>query len=350
MTEYYLSGYVGDGSEANPFRPVGVDGLPTWSSIDLRPDGSVATGFALVAAQTRIDGQRRDYLGDAPTARSAAVKDVIGTRLSVTLDTDSLAQIALELLTEHAREDGTRVKPLREAGGRYTVWLGGAAPLISLKAMSGGSSFTESFDQANSSTLGPDLSWSEPTGNLQTVSNSVRNVAGGVANRGRADVDVDTEDMLAEIDVVAFTVPAPAAARQIAVCTRFAAAATTHYFGRLIDDGISTRLEIVRTVTGTSTIISAVTAPALALPMTLRLESNGSSHSLYFGGILRVGPSTDTNITGNVRGGVLSTDHATGFSVANVIGDNFVVADLAADPSSVVYIRSNVILMPGVPG
>ncbi|MEM3008363.1 MAG: hypothetical protein QXU32_13210 [Nitrososphaerales archaeon] len=47
---YYIAPYVGGGTYKDPFRPLGVDGLPEWGCIDIRPDPSRRDGGGLSAS------------------------------------------------------------------------------------------------------------------------------------------------------------------------------------------------------------------------------------------------------------------------------------------------------------
>ncbi|MSR57822.1 MAG: hypothetical protein EXS05_09125, partial [Planctomycetaceae bacterium] len=61
---------------------------------------------------------------------------------------------------------------------------------------------TESFNQGDSTTLGPDLGWTEVTGDLQTVSNVCKMVgAGNTVGRARATTDLSSNDNYAQCTV-----------------------------------------------------------------------------------------------------------------------------------------------------
>lgn len=123
----YLLPYVGDGTAENEYRPAGIDGL-TFSSIDLRPPGQ-GGGYAFVSTPSPLPSVPSDglALGTNPDATlSAGVRRNIERRLGVTLGSASVRGIIFENLTTHAREDGTRVRPLRRSrDGKYRIHLGG---------------------------------------------------------------------------------------------------------------------------------------------------------------------------------------------------------------------------------
>ena len=53
----------------------------------------------------------------------------------------------------------------------YEINLGGR--IYQRLAVRGGATITESFDKADDTTLGPDLTWTELTGNSQTIGQQV---------------------------------------------------------------------------------------------------------------------------------------------------------------------------------
>src|SRR4051812_32570183 len=89
----FLAPYIGSGTRFDPFRPA-VDG--DWEAIDLRPDATVATGFALVSAVAVTTG---DKLADAPSEMlSNAIRNRIQNRLGVTVANKTLAEIIGDLM------------------------------------------------------------------------------------------------------------------------------------------------------------------------------------------------------------------------------------------------------------
>src|SRR3989337_877625 len=125
MSHHYLAPYVGTGTEDDPFRPKGVDGLKTWTAIDLRADCTQAAGFALLAVETP-NPSIGPYLGDDPDAERPGLPGLIRASLGVLPEATRLRDILAELLIVHGRDDGTRHRPMRPSkDGQYTIWLGG---------------------------------------------------------------------------------------------------------------------------------------------------------------------------------------------------------------------------------
>lgn len=51
---YSLCSWVGAGTDADPYRPAGTDGVAGWSCVDLRHDASTSQGWALVASPSPL--------------------------------------------------------------------------------------------------------------------------------------------------------------------------------------------------------------------------------------------------------------------------------------------------------
>lgn len=180
---------------------------------------------------------------------------------------------------------------------------------------------TESFNQMDSTTLGPDLTWTEVNNNWDTFVNRLRYVTSGGATNGyaRAESDLSSSDHYGQIDVV--DIGALSLTTGGGPVSRFAAAASTFYysFAFQLDD----RLYVGKHVAGIDTAI-ANAAITLSIPEAYKNESNGSTIKGYQAGVERVS-ATDTSISGNTRTGVVAYH-----SLYPPIFDNFSASDLAA--------------------
>ena len=328
---YYLAAYVGSGTPSDPFRPRGSD-QSRWGAIDLRADPTQLPGRCLLWLPTPDVDPELTELASAPTdLLSSLRRQTLEAVLGVTLAQRRFQQIVEELLTTHARLDGTRWKPLRVMrDGRYRIYLGGL--LSEWQPGSVGASISENWDCANGASITCQLTWAEVTGDLELFSNQVRNTA-VVANtvfRERAESDLATDDHYAEVQVVTLISGGAGVEHNFGASSRRAAAANTGYHGLLADERLSGTKEVIlyREVTGTFTLIGNTTF-AWATPATIRTESDGSSHRVLVDGTVRVGPVTDSNITGNLRTGILGyTENAP--AVGNFVLDAFAAADLTA--------------------
>jgi hypothetical protein len=322
VTRYYLAPYIGLGTDRNPFRPLGSDATD-WTAIDLRPDPTVTAGWAFLAAAVSLPDVGLMDLGEDPDDPSAARKLAVETALGLTLTGSSLRTIVPEVLIDHARTDGTRWRPLRPTGQRYDIHLGGL--LYSQPALSGGSAFTETFDQTDSTTLGPTLTWTETTGNLQTVSNACRCVDVNVVDEARAEHDVGSVDHFTRFTVSIFNTPASAENQADPLC-RFAAAARTHYGLRFRRGTTTTTSFLYRRVAGTVTNLTSGVTTTFSAGDARRVVIQGSTLSGFLNATQEQ-TVTDTVIPGGTRGGLKLV---AGAATADVAVDNFEVGDLGS--------------------
>ena len=322
----YLASYVGIGTALNPFRPRGIE-QPGFGAIDLRPDSRVAAGFVLVSVPVRDDLIGR-YLGDALDERSQAVTQELESSLSLTFQTATTPrQMIAELLMVQARTDGTRWKPLQaERDGRFRIWLGEKTPLYeSSPAIRGGTTLTESFNKADSSTLGPDQTWTEVNGDSSVVSNEVNSVTndGSYGSSARAEADLASADHYCQMAVTAI-----GSVSGIGPCVRFHAAADTFYQAEA--QVIVTQQLVMRKNVSASFTDLRSDAHTWSLPETVKIDVNGSTLKHYIGGTQVGSNVTDTDITGHLRCGLRG--YSTGGNT--VKGDNWACADLAASANA----------------
>lgn len=187
---------------------------------------------------------------------------------------------------------------------------------------------TESFDQANSTTLGPDLTWSEIQGNHETSSNEVRNAATSTVGSAFADSALGSDDNYAELVVSAALSDQFGAHLWVAVCRMPGTSAVTGYGCRVErTTGGATTVRLERISAGTTTALAAgPTTYSGTYPATLRVEVVGSSvsGSITDGSTtVELGPVTDTNITSGQYAGFRSF-----FGAAVTAADNFEAGEL----------------------
>lgn len=172
-------GLVEDGVD-DPFRPAigSRTVIPGW--LDLRPDPTVATGYGLVELPVRVtrDSRLRLFADDPAEPLSATAESLLGSRLSLTFTRRATVKDAItELLTDHARTDGTRWRPLTIGhDGCRRVFIGGREiDVLAGPAPSHSQSHSESWP-TNGTTLssGQDNVWAQrDAGNLAEVSSGV---------------------------------------------------------------------------------------------------------------------------------------------------------------------------------
>ena len=318
---YYLAPYVGVGSHADPFRPRGSE-QPGWSAIDLRPNGAVITGRALMAVPTR-DDTIGVYLGDAPDSPSLAVKAAIEISLGVILTADRLRTIIPEVLIQHARTDGTRWRPLRPSTQRkqYEIFLGEL--FWSQPVVAGGVDVTETFNTADSDILGPVASWTELEGDWDVVSNQASAISGQPC-LARADTDMATDDHLTEFTVITVT-RSSAALGMGPICRKDSTATLTYYLWWGATDAGGSNHYLYKVIAGTATQLGATATNDLVANELMRVRADGSTIDGSIDGVV-ITSVADTEIVDKLRGGIR------GYVGAGdvVILDNGRVADLTA--------------------
>ena len=180
--------------------------------------------------------------------------------------------------------------------------------------------YTESFNTANSTTLGPDLSWTETNGDLQIVTNRVGIVSTGVSNRARADSDMATDDNYAQITIVDADTTST---NRWGVACRFSSSADTCYVA-FHGDGASVNNTLLQTVEAGTVTEQSTGTHTKATNDVLRIEAIGSQIIFYINGVANI-TVTSTAITTGKRGGIGLRANTTGL----VFLDNFVTGDLA---------------------
>lgn len=180
---------------------------------------------------------------------------------------------------------------------------------------------TESFNTADSDTLGPDRTWTELVGDTDIVSNKAQTVTVVTECVARCDADLSSTDHYVQAVVGAF---AEVAFDAPAVIGRKDGTATLTYYMAYSDFAVDT-VSIYKCEAGTFTEIAGPTAMTLTAGTTylLKLQCNGSTIKLYVDGVEKLS-LTDTAITSGLRCGLRGAS-----STNSVTWDSFQAADLA---------------------
>lgn len=186
---------------------------------------------------------------------------------------------------------------------------------------------TESFNKADSTTLGPDLTWTETTGNLEVFSNTCRAVAISTLSEARAESDLSSADHYAEIIIAGLDTNGTHILSETRSLARFDSSARTHY-GTMYSRAAGGNHALFKRVAGSFTSLANISA-TLNQNDPLRMTCNGSTISSASGGT-SLASVTDTAITGNTRCGIATQrdDPATFL-------DSLTASDLAA--STTIY-------------
>jgi hypothetical protein len=358
----YLATVQGDGTDANPFRSTGAGTVANQNCIDLRADSTVSTGRMLCAADSLPDGgginQLASTFGDTVTApRKAAIEAALG----VTLTASNIIDVIAEVLTTHARLDGTRWKPLRAGrDGKYKIWLGGGAAawqqtawlwdewrirdngLVAdatnygleflQPALAWATSIAEDWNCSDSADLTCDLTWTETSGTEWAITSNQVSVSGltGVQTKAaRADSTLAGDDHWAQVELVAATADNSGTVRCGPLARKANNATATFYlFVANHVNSAFTQYETAKRVSGTLTSLATDATDPVA-GETMRVYIDGSSLSGYVNGVLRVGPTTDTDITANTYTGIAYSSN--NVTTQSCTLDNFSAADITAE-------------------
>lgn len=193
---------------------------------------------------------------------------------------------------------------------------------------------TESFNKADSETLGPDLTWSEYTSagagtsagsKFQVVSNMCYD-SGGDGNWGyaRAESDLSSDDHYGQF-VLKGLGSSGASNSQIGPACRFATGTTGECYlvrAAQIDD----TYRLVKSTSGGALTDLATVSLAAGVDDVIKVQADGSTIKGYVNAVERHSV-TDTAITGNTRCGLFVYAPA---AEGNAWGDSFEAADLAA--------------------
>lgn len=215
----------------------------------------------------------------------------------------------------HRRVLGALDLKLRRQG----ISIGDIAP--DLEPLPPSTTITESFNQANSGTLGPDLSWTELQGLWETFNNEVSIPGVNEVQLARADTDLSSADHYGQLIVTALgggTSRLGGSAR----CQTDDGTTDTAYYADLRNND---NLELEKIIAGTDSEL-ADTAQTVSLPDTVKVQANGSTIKSFFNGS-EVDSVTDTGITGYLRAGLMGRNSVNDNSAE---GDDFEAADLAA--------------------
>lgn len=312
-----------------------------WWCVDLRPDPRMSAGWSLVACEQRPDteiGSR--YLGDDPAAAiGSTVIRRLGNDLSLTLESSDIARIIVELLTDHARTDGTRWRPLQPRTSGPNAWevhLGGL--LWAVPRMSGGATYDDSFTAPNGLlyTAGTALTWTavQEDDGWAVVSNeaSATGSQSGFVAYARAEHDSASVDVFAQASITALS----GDNSQFGPCVRFDPVANTSYMAQRSPNS-GGQIIIRKTVNGSRTNLTSSLAVALSLPETLRTEAEGSTIRALLNGVEQQAV-TDTSIGGGTRGGLYA------HRITAVTVDDFSFGDLATSSTT----RQLTSVSPGV--
>ena len=185
---------------------------------------------------------------------------------------------------------------------------------------------TEEWNCADSSAINCDQTWTETTDKFEIKSNKLDTDANGYG-KARLESDLASADHDAIVASMHLTSASAGRDNRAATLVRYHGSDDTFYWGRIKAKN-SNDADILKTVTGTATVIGTSADGGLSQPATWKhtTEINGSTLRLLIDDVEKRS-GTDTAITSNTRTGVYggAGDRTTHFNA-----DGLTAADLAA--------------------
>lgn len=281
---FYLAEYIGSGTRADPFRPVGSD-QPGWAAIDLRPDPSVVDGGGLNACllrtPTAFNDPRARFLADDKLENlTNPQKNFLQNRLGIDLSSTNLLRDIIATLMVHPPNGAW--KRLNPGLLWWEIWLGEL--IWQVPRISGGAS--DNFNRPNETPLAISAGYvhSGIAGDVdQTIalaSNAAQTTGWGMTYGVNA---ASTANQFSEADVKN---------RDSGPGVRLAAGASAfngYTYGAFGGTG-----HISKFTNGTATDIGTGGSIGL-VAATFRIEANGSSLRALVDGVQDVAPITDTS-------------------------------------------------------
>lgn len=330
----FLATIIGSGTESDPFKANGLGTVTGMSCIDLRADPSISTGRMLCASDSLPSGGGINQIGDSFIDNlSGARRTALQSALGITLDSTNIIDVVAEILTTHARIDGTRWKPLIAGrDGQYHIYLGKVSAWqqtawlwdkwhihdnglvadasnfilgLAEPTLAWATSISENWDCADNAALTCQLTWTEVTGTDWTITSNQAKKTTTATGRARADSSLATADFKVTVTIADLTATGTGRGICGPMGRKDNTSTATNYVFAANNQGSSSDHEMSKNISGTLTVIDNNTQDQVDGDV-LDLVMNGSSISGYRNGTLLMGPYTDTSITSNTYGGIYS--------------------------------------------
>lgn len=179
----------------------------------------------------------------------------------------------------------------------------------------------ESFNTADSDTLGPDLSWTETVGDVDVVSNQAKFMTLSGGSGARAGTALSSSDNYSQSILIFLTNTNGTSVGNTCRQDTNSNATVNLYYGRYLKQG---DFQLYKAVNGSFSSIGTYTE-SLSEPITLKTSANGSTISVFGGGVSKISV-TDTSVSSGTYSGI-RVYNASGSE--NPIEDNFEAGDLA---------------------
>lgn len=340
----YVSPVDGTGTDDDPFRSRCL-GLPGAGNIDLSPWGIqryICTSDVL-PSDTRGIIQLGDSLRASLTTQQ---KSALDTLLGRTLTATTIDQAIVEIVRDKIRAG---------KDGKLKIYLGDRVPMYQRTAwvpfedhglvadvtnyalhviaptLAWATAIAEDWNCSNSTTLTCDLTWTEFFGTeWAIVSNqvAVSGLTGVIQKEARADSALAGDDHWAQATIVSATADSGGTVRCGPIARKANDATRTFYmFVPNMVNNAFTQYETARRSAGSLTSIATNATDPVAGEV-VQIYVDGSDISGYVDGVLRVGPTTDANISGNTYTGIA-------YSSNNPTTQSCVLDDFSAEDISI---------------
>lgn len=187
---------------------------------------------------------------------------------------------------------------------------------------------TENFNKADSTILGPNLTWTEIEGDMDVFSNICRYASALTTGyiEARADSDLSSPDHYSKCKLI--NAINGVTSSQGIIARKDASATLTYYQGLFSDRTGQDTQETFKVVASTRTLLTNTNGSVAANDI-IELRINGSTYYLLKNGT-QIHSGTDTAITGNLRCGLVMYSNAAGNTRPQV--DDFEAGDLSLIP------------------
>ena len=353
----YLSPIIGTGTDEDPYRAhrAGISTICT----DLRANVALATGYMLcrgpaVPAQLGVIG----LPDDDSTRLSAGLKVVLQPALGKAVAADTLS----ELVGEVARAKGLKLRLSKEGTTRIAIggkqmWEAPVArsmfsvpdlrtidallhlPFTILSKLvevpkAWAASYNENWNCAdNSAGVSCQLSWNNFQGTAMGILSNQANTTNTVATQGRRMTsNLATDDMAVGATLAILTRNSATANEAGPIVRKEANGNSTYYYCMARDISGTDEYELGSLVTGTRTVLAASSTVIPSAGDLIELRVIADQLACYVNGIAVIAPTTDTNISGFLQGGVRTSGSGTANNVAAL--DDWYALDVTYFPSA----------------
>lgn len=311
MTHYYVSQYIGTGTPTDKFRAAVVDGGGDTSTLDLRPDPTVVTGWCVATTSVRNDKAGAVWLGQdiLDTQMTTQHRNWVNTNLGVTIAAGTTYRDGFFQIMSSGEDPytGPRTKwrKILPTGDRWKLILAGQT-IIDLPYIAGGAVATDDFNRANGN-LDGNGGWKNK---LEGGTNGTFTIATNELKDGNVwSWGVYTNTANSSADHYSTITIGTVSAANLVATARCADPATHNTGYQFTHDG--SQWEISTCVNGGYSNVAYNAGSTYTTGDLVRIEVNGSTITGLVNGAQKI-QATNTSITTGLYGGVASDNNQVG--------------------------------------